>query len=162
MELVQDAVVEALVDSTRDVFETVVFMSLRAEEVIDDAAEIDNLNLSAFICLAGQLSGLVAVHCSTDLACEITQTATCDDGPQLSATQLRDAVGEMANMIAGNLKRRFSKDSDLFEIAVPSVIEGQSLRICHAGSKSGFPRLLVPFVANEEHRFYVELQYKPC
>jgi len=37
---------------------------------------------------------------------------------------VRDAVGELNNMIAGGLKRKLCASEDLFRISLPSVIEG--------------------------------------
>ena len=158
----QTDVIGAVIESTQEVFETVVFMDLRPGTIIDDTAVVEGVDLSAYVCLAGEFSGLLAVHCARALAREICQTIACGEEGHISLPQMRDAVGEMANMIAGNLKRRISDGTNLFEIAVPSVIEGNSLKICHAGAKTTFPRILVPFSANEQHEFFVELHYKIC
>jgi CheY-specific phosphatase CheX len=61
--------------------------------------------------------------------------------------------------VAGTLKRRMSSQLDLFDISLPCVVMGDHLRIFFTGAKENFPRLIIPFVVDENTRFYIELLY---
>jgi chemotaxis protein CheX len=68
---------------------------------------------------------------------------------------VKDAIGEIANMVAGNLKIAFAGDDLKIELAIPSTIIGQSYRV---GGMLGAKRVAVPF-AMESGQFLVELKY---
>jgi len=150
---------ELLVESTRDVFETMSFMEVIQNDPITVSAEIPGIDITAVICIAGEISGMLGVHCSKQFAAECFDMMTGGEGGAPSYQQLCDTVGELANMIAGTLKRRMSSKLDLFDLSLPSISVSSGQRLFYTGAKDDFPRLLVPFVLANGEKFYVELLY---
>jgi chemotaxis protein CheX len=146
-------VVEELVLGTKDVFGTMLMMELEAEESSDQPDDIF-ANVSGMIGLGGDLRGMLSVHCPAEAAKEITgaligmEIAELDD-------DVKDAIGEIANMIAGNIKISFERAGVAVELAIPSSIIGKSFRIC---GFSGATRCLVKF-SMPASSFWVELLY---
>ena len=68
---------------------------------------------------------------------------------------VRDAVGEIANMIAGGAKATLSKDGYNFRIAIPSIVVGAGHTIEHKGKG---PCLVVPFDLDGE-TFWLEVSF---
>jgi len=67
----------------------------------------------------------------------------------------KDAIGEIANMVAGGLKEALSGDAKKIELAIPTTVIGQSIR---TSGLAGASRLMLPFTC-EKGRFALELRY---
>lgn len=80
--------------------------------------------VSALVGLAGTCSGLVGLHMPSDLAIRATssmlgmEVADIDD-------DVNDAIGEIANMIAGSFKMHLSKSGQDIRLSTPSVVCGK-------------------------------------
>jgi len=146
-------------DSTCEVFETMSFTEVMAEPALETDQEIPGLDVTAHVCLAGEISGLLAVHCSRDFAHRCANLISGQEGEEATEARLCDTMGEIANMIAGALRQKMSARVDLFDISLPGVIFSQGHKIFYEGAKVSFPRLIVPFVVDGERRFYSELLF---
>lgn len=144
--------------STQEVFETMSFLDLVQGPPLDDHVEVPGIEITATICLGGEISGMLAIHCSRAFA---RTCATLISGltEEWTDEHLCDTVGELANMVAGTLKRHLSTAIDLFDIALPSLIYSSGHRLCFKGARATFPRLLIPFSTENEEQFFVEMYY---
>ncbi len=68
---------------------------------------------------------------------------------------VKDALGEIANMLAGGLKERFSEENVGLELAIPTAIAGKSYTI---SSPTRSNRIVIPFTV-EQGQFFVEIKY---
>lgn len=154
-EAMDDVLVSRLVESVKEVFEKMMFMDVVELEPVEAGAAPRPYDCSAFIGMAGEISGVLACHCRRSLVEEICSTLTEMENEEA----LVDAWAEVANMVAGAYKKHISESIDVFEISVPTVIVGQDMKVVHRGSKTNFPRVVLPFVANDEHEFAVDMLY---
>jgi len=85
--------------------------------------------LTAAIYFAGTWKGAVLLECTLPQAFEFTHRLMSIDPPASINDDVRDALGELANMLAGNLKSVLPHGIGL---SMPSVVEGKdySLRVC--------------------------------
>jgi chemotaxis protein CheX len=85
--------------------------------------------ITAAIYFAGSWKGAVLLECSSSQAFEFTHRLMSIDRPESINDDVRDAMGELANMLAGNLKSVLPHGIGL---SMPSVVVGTdySLRIC--------------------------------
>jgi len=85
--------------------------------------------LTAAIYFAGTWKGAVLLECTRPQAFEFTHRLMSIDPPASINDDVRDALGELANMLAGNLKSILPHGIGL---SMPSVVEGTdySLRVC--------------------------------
>ncbi len=148
-------ITEKIIAATNEVFETMLFMAVEPSEPLGDGQIKDRIDFSAYIGISGKINGIVGVHCRVALVEAITSTLTESE----SEDELIDAWAEIVNMVAGNLKTHISSQVDTFELSVPTVIAGHEFRIVNRGSKSSFPRIILPFVADDEYVFYVDVLY---
>lgn len=88
--------------------------------------------ITAAVYFAGAWKGAVLLECARPLAFEFTHRLMSIDLPSAVNDDVRDAMGELANMLAGNLKSVLPHGIDL---SMPSVVEGAdyTLRVCGGG-----------------------------
>ena len=77
--------------------------------------------VAACVRITGGWHGAVVLSCGRDLAVAITEAMFAMDPGTTSAEELDDAMGEMANMIGGNIKGLLPGPSQL---SLPTVVEG--------------------------------------
>jgi chemotaxis protein CheX len=73
--------------------------------------------------LAGQLCGLLTLRCNASSAVLMASKMLGMDIKETDQ-QIWDAVGEIANMIAGNFKNKLTGMGDRCVLSVPTVITG--------------------------------------
>ena len=80
-------------------------------------------DISALIALTGEVKGLVAISMKKETASRITSELTGSES--ISTPDMVDAVGELVNIIAGNVKKNLE---DLFNIIIslPKVVSGKA------------------------------------
>ncbi|PHR29460.1 MAG: chemotaxis protein CheX [Desulfotalea sp.] len=143
-----------IVAGCKDVFSTMLMVELEAEEVVIQKKVAIKSNITSMIGLGGGLKGLLAVHCPALVATEITGTFLGMDVEEID-DDVKDAIGEIANMIAGNLKISFAKTDTKIELAIPTSIVGDSFYVSGIADST---RIVVPFRMGEG-KFWVELMY---
>jgi len=111
-------------------------------------------DVSGVIQFAGDAIGSVAVTFSSVLAAKIYSRMVGETVPELT-DEVRDAVGEIANMVAGGAKAALSEKGYSFQLTVPSVVVGKNHSIAHRGKG---PYLVVPFHLEGE-TFWLELSF---
>ena len=112
-------------------------------------------DISGIIGLAGQAKGAVVVSFPFSLGQKIFEAMTGESVP-LDDPGITDAVGEMANMIAGGAKGALTEMGMDFRISVPSVVVGKEHSISH---KSDAPCLVIPFQLGSE-TFWLQVSMK--
>jgi chemotaxis protein CheX len=87
--------------------------------------------LTAMVQLAGDWNGAVLLECDRGQACRFAGRFLSMDPPETVDDVVRDVLGELANMIGGNLKCVLTRG---IRLSMPSVVDGShySLRICRA------------------------------
>ncbi len=105
--------------SAREVFEIMLGCKLESA----DAQQPVKTECTAMVGLAGQLCGVVTLRCSAQAASLMTSRMLGVD-PKDATTEMWDAIGEVANMIAGNFKNKLTGMADGCLLSVPTVIIG--------------------------------------
>ena len=108
-----------------------VFLSMLGLEVHPSDVELIPISemITAAVYFAGAWKGAVLLQCDRAQACEFTARLMGIPMPEQFDDDVRDAVGEVANIIGGNLKPILPRG---IELSMPSVVEGDpsALRIC--------------------------------
>jgi chemotaxis protein CheX len=100
--------------------------------------------VTAAVYFAGPWNGAVLLECTQPQACRFAQLLMSIETPDTLNEDVRDALGELANMLAGNLKAVLPHGTVL---SMPSVIEGADYSLQMCGKKS-LER--VPFACAQE------------
>ena len=89
----------------------------------------------ALIGLAGHYIGTGTIGCSAKFACKAASNMTMTDYPAVDGEVL-DAVGEIANMIFGNVKTALEGELGELGLSVPTVVFGRNFCTRSMGSQS--------------------------
>lgn len=143
-----------IASATVDVFSTMLSMELAVGEAVAGPGGEVVSNISAMLGLGGDIRGMLAVHCPAPVALAITSGFLGMEVDELNE-DVKDAIGEIANMVAGNLKVAFAGHDMKIELAIPTSIIGDSFRV---SGMPGATRVAVPF-GLEGGQMLVELKY---
>lgn len=147
-------VANELISGTQDVFSTMLMVDLACEEVIENKKCTIASNLTSMIGLGGGVRGLLAIHCPASVAKNITGSFLGMEIDELN-DDVKDAIGEIANMVAGNLKVSYAGIDTNIELAIPTSIVGESF---HVSGIADAQRVVLPFKMDGDI-FWVELMY---
>lgn len=118
----------------------------------------DNMALgdvSGVIGITGDKTGTISVTFTKPCAVAIVKGMLGGDISDV-VNDVRDAVGEITNMISGQARRGLSEMGHVFQAATPTVVMGQNHTISHI---SGGPIMAVPF-KTEHGEFTVEVSFE--
>jgi CheY-specific phosphatase CheX len=90
--------------------------------------------LTSAVHLTGDWNGAVLFECDRGHACELAGRFLSIDPPHEVDDIVRDVVGELANMIGGNLKCILTRG---IHLSVPAVVDGSdyTIRLCGSGTR---------------------------
>jgi chemotaxis protein CheX len=118
---------------TKTVWATVMGIELTASRADGEAIERDGQHfLSACIHLSGEWNGALVIDCPYNVAQHFA--AVMFDDPAVGRADVADALGELANMVGGNLKARLES---VCQIGLPTVVDGTEYRLAVKGSECG-------------------------
>jgi CheY-specific phosphatase CheX len=119
---------DELMQIVLSVFETM--MGLEAEESNDPWAPTEQW-WTAAVNLSGEWHGAVLVECDQEQACRFAGKFLSIDPAEAGEEIVRDVLGELANMIGGNLKSALMSG---IRLSLPSIVSGSdySVRVCGA------------------------------
>lgn len=89
-------------------------------------------NITAMVGLAGGLSGVLSVRCRLEVAGQLASSMLGMDTTEAEAPT-RDALGELANVIAGCIKCRIPGLEDACFLSTPTVVIGHNFRVYSRG-----------------------------
>ncbi len=87
--------------------------------------------VTAIVGFAGHFTGLLNLHVPKSLALRFTSSMLGIEVTKLNS-DVDDALGEIANMIAGSLKHHLSKDGHEVRLSIPSIVTGDEYIISSA------------------------------
>ena len=117
--------INAFLEATQAVFETMIRMPVTFEKPLLGSGKA-NYDVSGVIGLSGDVVGSVIVGFSKESAVKIA-SALAGCPLEIGTADFADAIGEIANMIAGGAKAKF--DGQSVSIGCPSVVVAASHQI---------------------------------
>ena len=110
--------------ATKEVFELMLGSQLTAAEPETQPAR----EITSMVGLAGQLCGVMSICCTVKAAGRMASKMLGVE-PDESGQEMRDAFGEVCNMVAGNFKNKVSGLGDGCMLSVPTVITGSDYSV---------------------------------
>jgi chemotaxis protein CheX len=108
--------------ATCDVFSTMLSLELQWSAPFANPRPLCESDVRALIGIAGDRQGFVAIHSTHAQAREFTARLLGLHSDEVSDAELiLDAMGELVNMVAGNVKRGYSASGTL-AISLPTVV----------------------------------------
>ena len=130
--------INPFVKSIQNVFKTMLSAEVEFKKPHVMADEEQRPDVSSIIGFSGDATGSVVLSFSKDVAVKAAATFA-GAAMEMHTEDFADAIGELANMVAGGAKAEFEGLN--INISLPSVIIGEG----HEVSRSGvYPRLVIP------------------
>ena len=142
----EDAVRETIAEITKGVFSTMVMLDVVDEPPLDAPVLKFHETVTSMVGLAGSHSGILAIHCPKKLALLVTSNMLGMEVTDVDE-DVNDAMGEIANMVGGDVKHIFSPKGADINLSIPTVIYGSDYAL---ESVSNAESLVMPFVCGEE------------
>lgn len=153
------AIKQLVVHATEEVFEKMIMSHIEVLENIQFTIQ-DEKHITATIGFAGTWDGFISVQCGEALAFALAAQMLYTDVNNLDEAEMRDALGEIVNMIGGKFKalfaEKFNQGVEAFKMSVPSVITGKNYDVFAVGSDSIEEILFL----TQEKQFFIELALK--
>ena len=145
--MTEDELIKSLIKDVQDVFINMVGV----EDLMHLPIQIDVTThfkecLTAMVGLAGTYNGLVSVHIPWPLAISFTSLMLGMEVTEID-DDVNDAMGEIANMIAGSFKQHLSKGGSDIQLSTPSVVNGSDYMV---SSGNNLENITLKFDTNDE------------
>jgi chemotaxis protein CheX len=110
-------------EAVREIFETMVGLDIHG---LTEAGppQSSAASLTGMIGLAGELQATLLIHLPEPVAVAVTNAFLGLDLQEVDE-DVKDAVGELANMVAGGIKYRCPEQGKEIELTIPSVVWGK-------------------------------------
>ena len=132
----QIALNEALLSGAKEIFETMIFMSI--EESSESEQQIEGDALLGSITFQGKLEGCLTICCGMSCAKTIAMNMLgMEPDAEISHEDINDAIGEVVNMVMGSIKARLMDSVGNFNVSIPIVVSGRELEnsLCDSAKK---------------------------
>lgn len=108
-----------------EIFASMVMMEIDVSETHLDLDAPLKESITAIIGFSGTSKGLVALHVPKDVALAITSSFLMMEVAELNE-DVKDAIGELTNMISGEVKNKLMSNGLSVDLSVPTTIVGDS------------------------------------
>ncbi|MGD0580561.1 MAG: chemotaxis protein CheX [Bryobacteraceae bacterium] len=145
--MTHDQKVAAVREAAHNVFETMLGTKLQDREPTREAESPKHSEgVVALIGLAGDWAGTGAFRCSANMARKVSGLLLMQEFPAVDQEVL-DAVGEITNMVLGNVKTAFEEILGPMGLSIPTVIYGRNFTTRSVGRNEW---TVVPFELDGE------------
>ena len=147
---------EALLEGTKEIFETMIFMDI--QESSEPGESIEGDALLGSITFSGDIDGCLGLQFSKVCAQTIAKNMLgMEPEEEISEEEINDAIGEVANMVMGSVKSRLQDNIKNINVSIPTVVGGQKIKQ-YLGDESRGTSINVNI--EDEHTAVLSLSYK--
>jgi chemotaxis protein CheX len=149
---------DAMRASAVEVFGTMLGVAIEPSEPAPGlAVEAEEHGVVSLLGLTGEWTGSGGLVCSAACACWIASQMMFSEYPEVN-DEVRDAVGEITNMIVGNFKNSIGAQTGPLGMSTPTVICGRQMTTTNGGAHEW---IVFPF-KSQEHPFRMIVQLQPA
>lgn len=113
---------DKIIEATKEIFSSMVMMEIEVKEVMESHGPLTD-TITGLIGLAGTHKGVLGIHTPYHVAKAITSSFLGMEVEEIDE-DVHDAVGELANMLGGNVKSILSENGRDIDLSLPSTIAG--------------------------------------
>lgn len=145
--------IDFVITSAKEVFSTIIMTNIESQSNVGLETKQKLCGVTGMVGLTGTYSGLISIHCSYDFSKEITLHMLGMTDEEITEDDIHDALGEIANMLAGSIKMILTKGGMDVKLSVPTIISGTDYTFDVLSEENA---VVVPFIANQ-HEFLIGL-----
>ncbi len=151
------AFINPFLEAAVKVLQTMAFTEPRVgEPFLKGKTPLSQGDITGIVGLTGATKGSLAVSFSETAILQVVSNMLGEAFKEMN-DEVRDAVGEITNMICGDARRMLAEIGYQFQGAIPTIIEGKNHKICHVFRGS---ILVIPFTIGEEGVFFLEVCFE--
>ena len=113
-------------------------------------------DVAGVVGVTGGMSGSMALSFSKEAILHIVSSMFGESFTEVNG-EVRDAVGELSNMICGDAHGALDEQGCSITAAVPTVVMGPNLQISHMTKN---PSIVIPFTVDNDGKFYVDVCFE--
>jgi chemotaxis protein CheX len=133
--------IDPFISATLNVLETMAFTKAEAGKPYLKKDQIASGDVSGVIGLTGEVSGTFSVSYSEESILAIVSNMFGEEVKEINE-EIKDAVGEITNMISGQARQELDRLGRSLRAAIPTVIMGKNHTITHV---TAYPIIAIPF-----------------
>ncbi|MBM3737265.1 MAG: chemotaxis protein CheX [Acidobacteria bacterium] len=132
----REQIAETMIAATNDVFAMMLGVDVAVGAPgYDHRGSGPNRGVVALVGLAGTWAGTGTINCTPEQACWLASQMLGQEFPAVNEDVL-DAVGEIANMVIGNIKTSLEEALGPIGLSVPTVVYGRNFATRSVGKQS--------------------------
>lgn len=147
--------VNPFIDATRSVLGTMASTNAEAGKPYMKNDQIAQGDVSGVIGLTGKTRGTVSISFTEDCILSIVSNMLGEEMMELN-NDIKDAVGEITNMITGQARQKLEEMGMSLKAAIPTVITGKNHTITHI---TVAPVMAIPFTT-DNGKFTIEVCFE--
>ncbi len=121
LKTIMDDIAKDIEAATKVLFETMIMLELKFTDVSLTTGSFFKSEVASFVSFMGKYHGLVGVFCTRKFATQIASGMLLSEFSEFT-TDIVDAIGEVSNMIAGNVKTKITAGYGEMMLSIPMVI----------------------------------------
>jgi chemotaxis protein CheX len=117
--------------AVREVFSTMLNLEAIAREDIEDAitVPINIQGISGTVSFTGKMNGVLYLNFTPEMAKKCSVHILGSDFTAITDSEISDVVGELTNMVTGNLKSKMTDKGFNCQLSIPSVIKSTEISV---------------------------------
>ncbi len=147
--------INPFLDATLSVIKTMAFLEPVAGKALIKKNVAACGDVSGIVGITGEVEGSLCLTFTNACLLHICSKMLGEEQKEINE-DVKDAVGELTNMISGDSRRRLQEIGHTFQGAIPSVVSGQGHEVKHITKG---PILSIPF-NTDAGNFVVEVCFK--
>jgi len=145
-----DDIAEEIVSSTHEVFSTMIPMEIKSDGSFYQKEDMISTDVISLVSFTGEHSGILAIFSCKEIALKITSNMLGIEVTEIDQ-DAKDAMGEVANMIAGTLKNKIFEKFGAMHLSVPIVVAGGDLTISSSGGEKHNVKIASSVTCNSQN-----------
>lgn len=157
--MTREEMASAISSATNEVFSTMLDLEISAGQVEDDSNTTTSRasGVVALLGLAGEWVGNGRICCTPEFGCKMASQLLMQPCEAVNEEVL-DAIGEVANMIIGNVKNALEERLGTLSLSTPTVIYGHNFEARSVGVRE---RITLTFNSGPE-QLLVQISISPA
>ena len=148
--------INPFLSGTMNVLKTMAFVEVRPGKPFLKKDHVAQGDVTGIIGLTGSATGSLSVTFNFELIQMIMRNMLGEEVTEVT-NDVRDAVGELTNMISGDARRLLQQEGLTLTAAIPTIVAGRGHTIKHVISG---PIIIIPFESDEGGKASVEVSLK--
>jgi chemotaxis protein CheX len=148
--------INPFLSGTMNVLKTMAFVDVRPGKPYLKKDHVASGDVTGIIGLTGAATGSLSVTFNFSMIQLIMLNMLGEEVTEVT-NDVRDAVGELTNMISGDARRLLQQEGLSLTAAIPTIVAGKNHTIKHVISG---PIIVIPFESDNEGKASVEVSLK--